>query len=207
MSQGCEAAIEQGAKPVQLYVAPGRMQDWPFSPGIHRCQHSLCNVTHSSRTQPHARLLTIKGEKEQKADAAGAVLAAVALESWASYSSAKSQFWNYFDLGVSYAHSHPGLHTSCNNYFPAQFLSQGAPFSAKHDAVLWLEGNCSMQKRKKMVQALRKETAVDSLGSCFGTEGGLRSSIAFRALSLRFPSQATMHQIMPDAVWQVIISM
>jgi hypothetical protein len=182
----CERELVRGAKPVQLHVAPGWMRDWPYLPGIHRCRHSLCNVTHAPVAKPHARLYSVINTQEQKADADGAVLAAVTLESRATYPLyATRRFSHFFDLGVSYAHSHLGLQTSYNNYFPAQFLSRGAPFSNKRNALLWVASNCSKQQRNMMVQAPQAHIAVDSLGQCMRTGGGLQQvAVMWRWFSL-----------------------
>ena len=69
-------------KPVILETS-GWMTDWPHLPGLHRCQRSMCDVRHghTSDTRTHTRLFSITDASTEKANANGAIMVVVAMES------------------------------------------------------------------------------------------------------------------------------
>jgi hypothetical protein len=117
-------------------------------------------------------LFTDPNAEGLKADANGSVLANVWLESrpnnpWTVLSS----YRYFFHLGVSYAKRHLDLQATYNQYYPAQLLSRGAPFTSKRDAVLFLAGNCAVHKRNALVTGLKALLPVEALGSCLHNAG------------------------------------
>jgi GR25 family glycosyltransferase involved in LPS biosynthesis len=154
-------------KPVIL-EASGWMTDWPYLSGLHRCEHSMCEVRHGhtrdSRT--HARLFSVTDASVEKANSNGAIMVVVAMESRSRFPlHGTLEFKYFFDLGVSY-HNQLDIQVSYNNYLPKDFSSTGAPFDQKRDPLLFIHTNCGSLHRNELFDKISRLIPVDALGSC-----------------------------------------
>ena len=154
-------------KPVILETS-GWMTDWPHLPGLHRCQRSMCDVRHghTSDTRTHTRLFSITDASTEKANANGAIMVVVAMESRARFPLQTTLEFKYsFDLGVSY-HNQLDIQVSYNNYLPKEFFSIGAPFHQKRNSLLFMHSNCGPSHRNELFDSFSQLISVDALGFC-----------------------------------------
>jgi GR25 family glycosyltransferase involved in LPS biosynthesis len=162
-----ECAENATIKPVVL-EASGWMTDWPYLPGIHRCQRSVCDVRHghTSDSRTHARLFSIIDASVQKADANGAIMVVVAMESRSRFPLHNTlKFKHFFDIGVSY-HNNLSIQVSYNNYLPRDFSNPGVPFDQKRNSLVFMHSNCRSTYRNELFDKISQMIPVDALGSC-----------------------------------------
>lgn len=154
-------------KPVIL-EASGWMMDWPYLSGLHRCQRSMCDIRHghTSDSRTHARLFSVTDAAVEKANANGAIMVVVAMESRTRIPLHGAQEFKYFfDLGVSY-HDQLDVQVSYNNYLPKDFTSTGAPFDQKRNSLLFMHSNCGPSHRNELFDKFSQLMSVDALGFC-----------------------------------------
>jgi len=148
--------------------ASGWMTDWPYQSGLHRCKRSLCDVRHghTSDSHVHARLFSVIDASVEKANANGAIMVVVMMESRSNYPLHGTLGFKYvFDLGVSY-HNQLDIQVSYNNYPPKDFFSIGAPFDQKRNSLLFMYSNCACKHRNELFDSISLLMKVDALGPC-----------------------------------------
>ena len=153
---------------VRLFVS-GWLTEWPYEAGLRSCARSFCDVRHGdfNRSDVDANVYSVLDPTGQKYPALGKILVGVALESPLRFAGLDyAAFPYYFHTGVSHRRGKMELHTTYNNYWPAQFRSRGAPFAEKRNALLAVYSNCESQARNRLIEEVGALTPVESLGRC-----------------------------------------
>jgi len=151
-----------------LLEASGWMTDWPYLSGLHRCKRSICDVRHGHTrdSRIHARLFSVTDASVEKANANGAVMVVVAMESRSRFPlHGTLEFKYFFDLGVSY-HDQLDIQVSYNNYLPKDFSSTGVPFNQKRNSLLFMYTNCGSLHRNELFDRISQLISIDALGPC-----------------------------------------
>jgi len=150
----------------------GWLTDWPFEEGVRRCSKSICNVVHNfSSPNVDARVFSGGGflgkSMPPYKNGKGVINVGVSVESPNNIRKLDEESFPFtMHFGVSHRRGHLDLHTTYNNYFPAQFRSKGAPFLFKKDSLLFLYSSCFRFQRNQLFDELSKLISIDSLGNC-----------------------------------------
>ena len=146
----------------------GWMTDWPYLPGLHRCQRSVCDVRHghTSDSRTHARLFSVTNAEFERANANGSIMVVVAMESRSRIPlHGTLEFKHFFDIGVSY-HNNLDIQVSYNNYLPTDFTNPGVPFDQKRNSLAFMHSNCRSAYRNELFDSISRLIPVDAVGSC-----------------------------------------
>jgi len=148
------------------------LTSWPFVEGVRKCSRSFCDVIHNySALNVDARVFS-SGAFLGKSippfvNGRGVINVGVSVESPNNIRKLNEESFPYtMHFGVSHRRGHLDLHTSINNYFPAQFLSKGSTFASKRDSLLFVYSACFRFHRSQLFDELSKLIAIDSFGVC-----------------------------------------
>ena len=149
------------------------LTDWPFIEGVRKCSKSFCDVIHNeSALNVNARVFSsgafLGKSMPPYENGKGVINVGVSVESPNNiYKFGAESFPYTMHFGISHRRGHLDLFTSINNYFPAQFLSKGSPFTSKRDSLLFVYSACFRFHRGQLFQELSKLISIDSFGGCF----------------------------------------
>ena len=167
-SSAATQSIDASSRPIVRLAVEGWLTEWPYEAGVRSCARSFCDVMHGRNlSNTHAQVYSVLNGDKEAYPGFGRMTVGVSMESPANFASLDiASFRNYFHVGVSHRRGHMDLHTTYNNYFPAQFRSRGAPFGKKRDSLLFAYTACHWQGRNKLFDELLPLIQIDAVGRC-----------------------------------------